>query len=288
MTMNKILNTFYGIDNENISVLYHPSSRIFDAIIYSLQDIEIYVYKDIVQNYYYDIFFSNNFLMHNNETKAFCLDNHIKDLIGFHAVPPSTFKKEDISILHNNTNNTHKIFFGEDVASSWKVKESDTTSVIEYGIPKTDIDYYETKSDKVLILNLEKSQQIDMLYRNINSSGTNVDILYDLNMSLPDINKTLQQYDICLDFGNKINVLYCISRGIKCITPLDIDCPDMVYRIYNYNNITDIIHQALMVKTDYSTRKKSAELITKKYDYDIFKNRIVNKLQNIKTEIFKL
>lgn len=227
-------------------------------------------------------------LTHTNETKNFCLSNHIKDVIGFHSSPPSNFKKEDVALLHHNSTNIHKIIFGQDIAETWRFKPSDKVSIIEYGIPRSQVacDSYENRNG-ILILNLENSQQIQMLYNNISASIPNVDIINSNNISIENLDQMLLKYDLCIDFGNKINVLYCISRGIKCITPLEIDSMNLIYRIYDYKNIIDIIKQVLSIKLDNNTRIKSAEKIIDQYDYETFRNKLITKLQQVKNEIFK-
>jgi hypothetical protein len=287
---NSILNIAYGTLNNRINILYSPSSRLFDNIINDIDEINLFFDGDEVSDYYYDCYFSNNFLLHTNQTKKLSNQSHLKDIIGFHSPPPSNFKKEDLALLQNNTQNIHKIFFSEHVLQSWGYPRDNKTKLINYGIPITEQSI--TRHKNVLIFNLENNPQIESLYNTISSHIPNTDIVKTINPNIPinSVGEFLSQYKVCLDFGNIVNTIFAMSCGVECISPItnDQDNP-LMHSVRDFNDILTLLTNILSNNTDNQIRQEGSKLIYSKYDYDTFKNNMVEYITNLKkNEIFLL
>lgn len=286
---NAILNNAHGLINHKINALYSPNKDLFDHIFYDMEEINLFIHNDIVHSHYYDFYFSNNFLLHTNEIKQFTNDSHLKDIVAFHSGPPPGFKKEDISILFNNLTNSYKVFFGKNIANLWRQEENEKTSIIEYGIPN--INFEGNRNKNVLILNLEKNKQIDLLHKTIASNVPGVDIVNEItNVSISDIANFVSSYKIFIDFGSRTNSIFAMFCGTECIGPLDteLDNPLMI-QIKNYNDILNLVNQVMAKETTEEIRRQGSEKILLKYDYETFKNKIIKHLTNLKQkEIFIL
>ena len=287
---NAILNNAHGLINHQINILYYRSNQLFDNIFYDMEEINLFIHNDTVHSYYYDFYFANNFLLHTNEIKQFTNDSHLKDIVAFHSGPPPGFKKEDISILFNNLKNSYKVFFGKNIASLWRQEENEKTSIIEYGIPNISFEG-SNRNKNVLILNLEKNQQIDLLHKTLASNVPGVDIVNEINnVSVFDIVNFISSYKIFIDFGSRINSIFAMSCGTECIGPTDteLDNPLMI-QITNYNDIVNLVNQVIAKNTTEETRRQGSEQIFLRYNYNTFKNKTIKHLTNLKKkEIFIL
>jgi hypothetical protein len=287
---NSILNIAYGTLNNRINILYSPSSMLFDNILNDIDDINLFLDGDEVSSYYYDCYFSNNFLNHTNHTKKLSNQAHLKDIIAFHSPPPPSFKKEDLVLLQNNTRNIHKIFFGEEVIRSWRYPKDNKTTVMNYGIPVTEPSI--TRHKNVLIFNLENNPQIDSLYKSVSANIPNTDILKTINsnISIDNIGKFISEYKVCIDLGNIVNSLFAMSCGVECISPItnDKDNP-LMHSIRDFNNILNMITDILSKNISNQVRNEGSGLVYEKYNYSTFKNNMVEYMTNLKNnEIFLL
>jgi len=288
---NSILNIAYGTLNKRINLLYSPGSMLFDNIFNDVDNINLFFDGDEVSDYYYDCYFSNNFLDHTNNTKKLSDKAHLKDIIAFHYPPPPSFKKEDVVLLQNNTKHIHKIFFGEHIMQSWRYPQDNKTTIINYGIPVTE--WSATRDKNVLIFNLENNPQIDTLHKTISSNIPNTDIIKAIspsNISINNLGQFLSQYKVCIDLGNTVNTLFAMSCGVECVSPItnDKDNP-LMHNISDFNSILYTLTNILSKNTSEQTRHEGSELIYSKYDYNTFKNNMVEYMTNFKNnEIFVL
>lgn len=285
MRQSAILNISHGLINKQTNILYHYHKSLFD-ILFKEFDLNIFNY-DGLRSYYYDIFISNNFLNHHHSTGEYSRNNHLKELLLFHSSPPPSFKKEDIQLVHQNTMHTHSIFFGEQLASSWKRINSKYTHIIEYGLPDLSITTDRTKN--IILFNFDNNQNVNMLHQYINKNIGNCDMLQDIpgNVSINDIGELLSQYNICIDTSSFINVLLAASFGCCCITPLEWENNSLITSISDYNNIVPIIDQLLKSNLSEDVRQNKAKELKSKYSYNLFQEKMLKTINIIKNqEIF--
>lgn len=286
-TQKAILNISHGLVNKSINVLYHYHKSLFD-IIFKTLDINIFNY-DGVHSYYYDVFISNNFLHHHNSTGEYSKNYHIKDLLLFHSPPPAAFKKEDIQLAYQNTAHTHTIFFGQYLADSWRRTSLPYTKIIEYGIP--DLSTTSERTKNILLFNFDNNPNTSLLHQHINKYLGGCDMLQDIpgNVSIQDIAGLLSQYRVCIDTTSIINSLLAASCGCYCITSLVMDNNPLLIHITDYNDIISIIKNLLASTISEQDRQYNAKQLINKYDYNTFKNEMLNIINHIKyKEIFWL
>lgn len=284
---SSILNIAHGLVTKQTNVLYHYHSSLFDILFKEL-DVNIFNY-DGIDSYYYDIFVSNNFLLHHSTTGDYAKTRHIKDLLLFHSPPPQTFKKEDIQLVYENTINTHCVFFGQYIAGTWKRVGAKNTHIIEYGIPQLTVTA--TRDKPVILLNLENNPNITLLHQHLNKHLGNCDMLQDIpgNVSLQDIADLLSQYQICIDTSSIINSLIAASCGCQCITPIPLEINPLLVSISDYNEIINIVKNLLSANISEDARQNNAETLRTKYNYQIFQDKLLKIMQEMKyKEIFWL
>lgn len=282
-----ILNITHSLVNKSINILYHYHSSLFDIVFKEL-DVNIFNY-DGIHSYYYDIFISNNFLLHHSTTGEYARNHHIKDLLLFHSPPPSTFKKEDIQLVQQNTQNTQSIFFGQYLANTWKRNASANTHIIEYGIPKLEIG--NNRNKPVLLLNLEDNPNVTLLHQYINKHFGGCDMLQDIpgNVSISDIANLISQYKVCIDTSSIINALIIAGCGCHCITAISWENNPLLVAISDYNDIINVIKNLLSSDMSEDARQHHAKALSDKYNYSIFQDQILRIMHNIKyKEIFWL
>lgn len=287
MIKQAIINTAYSVISKSTSVLYESTNGLFDPVIKEM-DGQLFDSKDILENYYYDCYFSNN-IFTNNNMKDFIFTNHLKSVIGIHSEPPHSFKKEDLYIFHSNTKYSTKIFFGDDIAASWRVDNSVNNFIIDYGIPR-----FNSKVPRdvpVLILNLDNNPQIDNLYRFIQSNIDNCIMIKSISglSSLQEIVDVISKSKIVIDTSSRINILFALACGCNTISSLKSIKSSFNYPIEDYSSVMTLINTILLdYNKDISENIK--EEIATNYPYDTFLAKINSIFTNyIKhQEIFKL
>jgi hypothetical protein len=286
---NPILNIAYGVLDSQINVLYEPGSRIFDIAINNTDNINFCLTNDICQNYYYDMYFSNNILTVSDK-KTINDKRHIKTVVAIHDPPPPSFKKEDIIIFHNKCKDIYKIILGQDIANFWGFKKSEKTFIIDYGIPKIS-ELEDNKTKNLLIFNLENNPQVDLFYKNINASTANgIDIIkkIDPNTSIDYLVSLISKYKVCMDNGNKENILYSLSAGVPCITTKNFHLSNnLIIKVESFQEAADMINKLINTSLAKEESQACSQKIINEYDYNTFKTRIVQTLSAIKrNEIF--
>lgn len=283
-----IINITHSLINEDIRVLYFKHSSFFDLLINEI-DAVFCNYNDVVKEYYYDMSFSNNLLSYENDVRVTSMVGHIKSLVGIHSGPPPKFKKEDLFLVANNTKRINKIFFGEDMVKKWRTNIGDKASIINYGIPECS--FTEQRDNDILVINLENNPQIDLLYSTISKQFPSANILKNLDstINIEILSKYLNSYKICIDPLHKINTLFTAACGCVTLTSTDIvsDQNELIVPIENYGMINNILEMLLLNSLSEEKRQNSARMLTRSYNYDDFKNNLLQTLNNIKhNEIF--
>ena len=286
---NPVLNIAHSVLDSQVNVLYEPGSRIFDIAINNIDNINCFLTNDICQNYYYDMYFSNNILAVYDK-KIINDKNHIKTVVAIHDPPPPSFKKEDIIIFHNKCKDIYKIILGQDIADFWGFKKSKKTFIIDYGIPKLS-ELKQNKTKNLLIFNLDNNPQVDLFYKNIKTSNVHgIDIIkkIDPNISIDYLISLISKYKVCMDYGNKENILYSLSVGVPCITTKNFHLSnDLIIKVENFQEATNMINKLININLSQEESQACSQKIMIDHDYDTFKTQIVQTLSTIKrNEIF--
>jgi len=277
----KTYNTLYKtLDQMNINLLYRPSGTVFDLII-NLLDMNIYsCYNHNTMDHVYDAYMASNILEHSNKRNSIILTYGIPDIICFHNLLPSGFKKEDLYILKKSSTKNFKIFFDDTISDSWSIKDKLSYN-ISYGIPAIDNVSNNTVSHKksIILLNLDNNNSINTLYQFIKNVFKDAEMITDISrMSYEDLVNKLSEYHTCLEHSSLINCLVAAYAGCFIITGLNpIDGVNGQFNIANYSSITDQIKASLM---NNSTPDKN--LLLDKYPFDLFSSKFTKCIKDIK------
>lgn len=284
MNINPITNIVYSHLNPNISLLRQKNNKsLFDYFIVDNEsDIQCFYTEDIVQNYYYDLFVTDDILLQDRIHQSIN-DSQIKTLITVHHEPPGLFKKEDLLIHHKSTKNIPKIFFGQNLIEKWQCDKDDNSYNIEYGIPA----FYsatisEDRKHSIVIMNLEDNPYIDNLYNSIQSQVPGCLMIKNLKSQtkISEIIDILRKSKIVIDINNKINALCALSCGCQTVTSVKNLSSPLVVNMNNYSEIIKVLKDLLDIDLQEKYRETGAKQIINKYSYKSFIENI-NSIFNI-------
>lgn len=293
MNINPIVNTVYSVLNPNkISVLRHKNNKfLFDYFIsYNDPGVEYFYTEDVVQNYYYDLFMTDDILLQNPIHKEVS-DCQIKTIIAVHNEPPGTFKKEDLLIHHQATKSIPKIFLSQDLSDKWRCGSDSNSHVLEYGIPFLyNVENINIRKHPVVVMNLEDNPHIDNLYNSVQSQISGCVMIKNVKSGtrLFDIISILQQAKIVIDINSKINVLCALSCGCQVLTSVHNVSSPLLTHISNYANLIKILQDLLNINLEEKYRQSSAEIIANKYSYELFVKNIYKILNTYKHQPYIL
>jgi hypothetical protein len=285
------LNTIYNIAYKNIdrhtNVLYAPTNNVFDLLV-KLTDNNIYDINSTYQHYYYDLFWSNNFLDHTQKTAPLVASLHLLDLLWFHATPPLKFKKEDIALVRNQLVNTYKIFSDDSTKMAWGFND-ERSSIIPYGIPTRPEFENVKKTESVLVMNINGSADINGLYRHIKTAVPNaqtIDSLQNIH-SIDRLYEIVSKYQIVVDIYNPLNVLIAQYLGCKSITSTaQSENLTGITRLFDYGNINNVLSSIINDTLSPEDINKNQEWIKANHDFSQFTNSVNKILNKIKFEEF--
>jgi hypothetical protein len=285
---NPIYNTSYKYINENINILYSPTNSTFDLLT-SLLDINLYQTNSTLQNYYYDLFWSNNFLEHTQQTKALASQEHLIDIVWFHNSPPVKFKKEDIALVKNQLHDTKKIFCDTQTLKTWGYDINENHIVIPYGIPVFENIDNINKTESILLMNINNSQEINNLYQHIKSEFPTAQIINGLQHidSIQTLYSIMSKYKVCIDIYNPLNVLISQYLGCKSVTSTR-HSPEIkgITQLFDYSNINTVLHSIINDELSKEDVLHNQSLIQFTYDFNSFHKSTNALLQKIKLEEF--
>jgi hypothetical protein len=299
-------NVINKFNNQKINVLYEPQRNFFDIILaqcgFTLFFDKQYGFFETVKNNIvlldnstiglnnYNVGITNNIIGYTSN--KFFSSQHLNTLIFTHSYRPGKIKKEDLLLMSNNLSREKKVFFSQDVSDSWNMFNNKV--IIKYGIP-TDILYSsrptEERTEDVLILNFENSQNAESLAGVLESNGIKINLIKDLTGDLNAIRELLNRYKVVIDFNehNIINILCAISCGCSAVTYMGdmlsnnyINTPNL----FSARSVQDLISstkQALSHRVTIST-----EYIHENYSFDTFKDNISKLIIAANNEAFVL
>lgn len=284
-----INNIAHSLMNPDIHTIYSPDKSSLDAIMY---DLDIYTHLISTDNYYYDLYISNNFLEHSEKTKKICDVLHIKDLVFFDSPPPTKFKKEDIALLNTVLANTHKVFLTKNIANSWTgIAMDHKCHSINYGVPINESSMHKTKVKNVLIINTEKNNQLAVLHQHIQQHIPHTDIITDIPLNLDTWYNILSDYRIIIDINKVINVLCSLANGCQVITSatdLDVNLKG-IHTPNDYSKILTYLDEILSTDTDFDLLTNNKSILETSYSYPLFATKIKDLFMHIKTkEIYQI
>jgi len=285
---NPIYNIAYKYVNKNTNILYSPMNNVFDLLV-ELLDVNLYQTNSSLQNYYYDLFWSNNFLEHTQQTKTLAHNQHLIDIVWFHNSPPVKFKKEDIALVKNQLQDTTKIFSEIQTLKAWGFDINENSIVIPYGIPIFENLDNINKTESVLIMNPNNSQEINNLYQHIKTEFPTAQIINGLQHinSIKTLYSIVSKYKVCIDIYNPMNVLISQYLGCKTITSTS-HSPEIkgITQLFDYSNINTVLHSVVNDDLSKEDILHNQAWIQSNHSFNAFYDSTNKLLQKIKLEEF--
>lgn len=282
MYINKqINNTFYTVkrqqQNQPINILYDDSGYFFDAAITSdskhcLIPISITEKNsEFINSSPYSAVWINDIVNFSQKIPKYG-DYCTSLILAIHSSPPSLLKREDLIILNKNIDQYKFVSFYEG-HNRWPMKNIE---YIPYGLPCQNFRNEKNREKDILVINLKRQKQIDILYQYIKQKFPLTDMIHENILNLDSIHKTMSEYKICIDIDNYYNLLLANSCGCLGITALE-SSDETVINIKSSNEILDMIPK-LLVNVQHAD---ISEQIIKKYNWQIFCQNINNYTKKI-------
>ena len=285
---NSVYNTAYKYINKRISILYSPTKNTFDLLV-DLLDTNLYQYNGPIKNYYYDLFWSNNFLEHTQQTKAIASQEHLIDMVWFHNNPPTKFKKEDVALVKSQLHNTKKIFSDISVLRAWGFDIDQNNIVIPYGLPTFENLKFIDKTESILVMNPNNSQEIYNLYQHIKTEFPTAQIINGLQNidSMNTLYDIVSKYKVCIDIYNPMNILISQYLGCKSITATTHSAEIKgITQLFDYSNVNSVLHSIINDDLSKEDVLHNQLWIQSNHSFKEFYDKTNALLQKIKLEEF--
>lgn len=284
--MNYITNVIYKHIDRDINILYDKANSIFDLIM-SSQGYRLFN-SNLDSYYYYDLYFSNAPIQHSEKISSI-KTLHLKDIVYIHNNPPKEFKKEDLALVKTYLKNTKILAPNTEIVSNWGL--DDIANIVPYGLPLPQTDIVSNKSLPVLVINLSGSEDIERLYQYIKNEIPATQMMTSQNIqnikSLDDMYNIFNQYAVCIDVRNYLNLLIPIYVGCRCITSSNIDNNAVgVVQIFDYTKIIDTIKRLLSEPLSEQEIEMNKQYISKYFPLNKFNDTMLSTLTKIKNEDF--
>lgn len=276
-TRSSTYNAIYKILNKNLHILYEPSNTFFDQII-QLVPLTLENRADSLYEEFHDVYMVSNVLDHASNKINALYNYGIPDLMCFHKSIPDKFKKEDLYIFKQAAGRSYKIIFHDTIRDSWTIKDKFTYN-ISYGLP--DYEVIESSNKKsVVLLNTQKSHNLDNLYEYIKNTFKDATIIRDTNnMNYQDIIQIMSEHRLCIEHDIIINCLVAGLAGCDIITSLaPIDGLNGKFDHTDYSQILDTIGYRL----NKPTRQIEKSKLLEQYSFDKFSSQLIKCIQDLK------
>jgi hypothetical protein len=293
-----ILNKF---NNQPINILYEPQRNLFDVL---LSECEINLFSSKGYNFLglknshltllegsqsdlfnYNVGMTNNIIGYSTQKKFAAM--HLNSIIFTHSYKPQQIKKEDMVLLDQNLAREMKVFFANDVAESWRLNNR---LVYNYGIP-LDKFYQEqnVRDNRVLLLNLEQSPNIEPLAQFLHSHNIQVDILTELHFDVDILRELFNKYAVCVDLGdhnivNLLTAIACGCKGVTYATPMIMNNYASVPNIYTARTVQDLITSIKQALESSLVEYKN--YFESHFPFETFKQNTINLINKANNEAY--
>lgn len=281
---SNIINNILHQSTKNI--IYQNHNSFFDLFIKSLDYNFLEPANINTSGLWFNLFISNEPISFSQKEIILSKNLHINSLLFFHGPPQKNFKKEDCIILKNNILSSYKVLTHSELAGAW-LPSDDKWHNVEYGIVDPGPIDAELKNKDIIILNINKNQNITQIYKILSEYTKNIYMLDFMPDSIEALYKIIEEYKICIDFENIINSLVAASLNCYCITSYF--CPHLDYytHIKNIEDINSCV-SSVIDQIDYNKLNLQKEKILNKFSFDNFNKRLALLLYTITKEKFIL
>lgn len=292
-------NLLHQVLNDRVNIVYNPTASIFDKILFSV-GFNFYIFGDTdiqsdnccsltseyVDLYNYDLYIHNDIAGSAQVTIPRLF--HTNMLIFEHNPMSQSFKKEDRAIINSKLIKNKKIFFNSDYQKSWGLQNSFT---IPYGLPVDILHSTCSYADREGVLLLSKTNQIvcNQIQSHLKSNNIRCEILNMNNLSLAEINDTLNKFKVLINLENDyLTNLACVAAGCNVATifnGIKFDIPNC----YTYSNIQEVVSELDKLLAQEPNPEVAKDYALKQNDFDLFKVKISDIIQSTaKREAFVL
>jgi hypothetical protein len=258
--ISHITEKFTNSDIKNI--IYYPLNNCFDICIEQLG-------HNIINNAKSNFEIQHHLTLLNSVTSL--ATSPITESAGcfIHSSRPVNLKKEDLYLMQQRTDRTHKILFNAYTQQSWGF--STRTHIINYGIPDSfKILHTETRSN-VAIFNLQNNPEISNVIVPM-IKNTQIPVL-EIN-SISNIEEKLNSCSVAIEMyeHNVINSLCAIACGCVALMPKTNYIDSAYKEIQTFENINNMM--SILKNSNLAIPK-----LEDRYSFDAFKidmNQILN------------
>jgi hypothetical protein len=246
------------------------TDSIFAKALLEKTDCNIVDYNNQHNTFTYNLYFTDQPDMYVNTIDSI-RSHHIHDMVYIRNYPSSNIKKEDRFLIQQKLSKSNIVFRNHQIRTSWFNQIEYNNTYLEYGIPNSNHVEYSDKNS-VVIINYQKSNNLNILYYNLKQQISDVDVINSLeDLSYQQICYLLQKYKVCITAGDPYNILCAAVNGCVVFSPETIDGVDSV-QIGDFNDIFALLPKYI---ADYNIdiNMIRSQQIMKQYDFNIFTNQ---------------
>jgi len=298
-------NIIHQILEKDISVIYEPHNSLFDHILCScIKDINYYIFSPDADNisdncvnlpesnydiHSYDICLYNNVLSVINKQSNIANFLHVNSLLFQHNTKSGKIKKEDALIIDQKIGHVNKIFFDDNIMSSWNLHNS---HLIQYGIPLNLFHNNNRDRHIDILLLCNNKPLIENIYNALVSNNMKCETVSDIKtLKLDDINNKFNESKTVLDLeNNTINQLCALACGCEVAALAAYSHPGLSPWIITKNSIDSLVEYCIAQKNVHHNRNydQLQKYLEQNFNYDQFKIALSKIIQSNKRKAFIL
>ena len=264
------------------SVAINAQNNIFSSTLINHQDCSFIVIKNLkeISNIYnlfnINAYITSDYISHSQQRDVH-KQYHIKEILLLTDSPMSLLKKEDLILLVEKLDDTHKIVVGSKIAPSWDFLTEPIT--IEPGIPEYSLN---TESRQPAIIISDDSNVSKRICKMLFEQYPGIKILKTFDDYSKTMN-TLNSYKVCVNLNSPIDNLYALYAGCSVISNK---------LLYNYESTYESIEhisQLIQQKTETFNIQEQKNIhyhLKQQYDFQEFSSNIINLISKYIKEPF--
>ena len=264
------------------SVAINFQNNIFSSTLINNQDCSFIAIKNLKEiSKIYNLFNINAYItsdyISHSQQRDIHKQYHIKEILLLTDSPLSLLKKEDLILLVEKLDDTHKIVVGSKIVPSWNFLTESTT--LEPGIPEYSLN---TESRQPAIIISDDSNTSKRICKILFEKYPNIKIL----KTFDDYSKTMEilnSYKVCVNLNSPIDNLYALYAGCSVVSNKSLYSYETAYE--SIEHISQLIKQ----KTETFNIQEQKDIhyhLKQQYDFQEFSANIINLISKYIKEPF--
>lgn len=240
-----------SISHRPANIIYLETGSLFDKILCENLNHNIFIHKNINDINFdittYDLCISSDPVYYSqNQNLINAL--HIPSIVMIHSHPAKSIKKEDKFLIGRYLTNTTKIFFDVEISENWNIGHQ---YIIDYGFSDLQNLVPSEKTNRVVVLNSNKSRGISLLFQSIKTNYNDAVMLsYDQYDSVQDIIKEISKYKVAVSIDHPYDSALCSLAGCETISPYKNKHLN-IHTVSDFATIHDKIKECLSAPNQY-------------------------------------